>query len=231
MRSLARYRGIADGIKPHRSSPIYEYAPQVLGWKSGTGCSMLVAEASPRRPTHATTNRDGFNEEKRFSQGHRYWRGGRCYPGRPRHRAVDAGTQMAPDGELAKIARHAVGRRRGDGQARCRSHRQQVPDPDLRRRRNRSGPAGARCRAERHRRDGTHGVLLLLRQGSDVCVRHGGAVRPQPAPQPGLVHAGRRQGSCSTSSTRATTSRRFWLAIPVARWAAGSARRSTPSTT
>ena len=46
--------------------------------------------------------------------------------GGPRHRAVDAGNQMAPDGELAEIARHALGRRRGDGQARCRSHRQQI---------------------------------------------------------------------------------------------------------
>ena len=116
------------------------------------------------------------------------------------------------------------------GQARCRSHRQQVPNSGFCRRRNRAGAAGPRCRAERHRRDGTYGLLLLLRQGSDLCVRHGGAVRPQPAPQPGLVHARRRQGAAQRASTRATTSPRFWRAIPVARWAAGSARRSTPST-
>ncbi len=38
-------------------------------------------------------------------------------------------------------------------------------------------------------------VLLLLRQGSDFCLRHGGAFRTQPAHQPGLVHARRRQGA------------------------------------
>ena len=151
-------------------------------------------KASTRRhDTH--TNRDGFHEAKRLSQGHRYWRRGRRNAGGAGDRAVDAGDQMAPDDELAEIARHAVGRRRGDGQGRRRSHRQQIPDPDLCRRRNRSGPAGARCRAERHRRDGPYGVLLLFRQGSDLYVRHGGAVRTQPAPQPGLVHAGRRQGA------------------------------------
>ena len=62
-------------------------------------------------------------------------------------------------------------------------------------RRNRSRPAGARCRAERHRRDGTYRVLLLFRQGSDFHLRLVGAVRTQRAPQPGLVHAGRRQGA------------------------------------
>ena len=33
---------------------------------------------------------------------------------------------------------------------------QQVPDPHLRRRRNRAGPSGARCGAERHRRNGPY---------------------------------------------------------------------------
>ena len=42
----------------------------------------------------------------------------------------------------------------------------------FRRRRNRARPAGARCRAERHRRDGPYRVVLLLRQGSDLRLRH-----------------------------------------------------------
>ena len=37
--------------------------------------------------------------------------------------------------------------------------------------------------------------------------------------------------SCSTTSTRSTTSPRCWPATPDARWAAGFARRSRPSTT
>ena len=80
------------------------------------------------------------------------------------------------------------------GQARCRSHRQQVSNSGFCRRRNRAGAAGPRCRAKRHRRDGAYGLLLLLRQGSDLCIRYGGAVRAQPAYQPGLVHARRWQG-------------------------------------
>ena len=111
-----------------------------------------------------------------------------------------------------------------------RSHRQQIPDPDLCRRRNRSGPAGARRRAERHRRDGPHRVLLLFRQGSDFHLRLVGAVRAEHAPQPGLVHAGRRQGGAQRVLQEATTSSRCSPATPAARWAAGSARRSIPST-
>src|SRR3954451_2861485 len=99
------------------------------GWKSGTGCSMLAPKASPKEGHDTLTNRDGFNEKKRFSQSHRYWRGRRRYLGGSRRRAVDAGAQMASDGKLAKIARHLVGRRGGDGQARWRSHRQQISDP------------------------------------------------------------------------------------------------------
>ena len=40
-----------------------------------------------------------------------------------------------------------------------------------------------------------HRVVLLFRQGSDLRVRHLGRVRPEPATEPGLVHAWRRQGS------------------------------------
>src|SRR4051794_20521543 len=61
---------------------------------------------------------------------------------------------ISPDGKLAQIARHAVGGGKVMAKQVADAHRQQVPDSDLFRRRNRSRPAGARCRAERHRRDG-----------------------------------------------------------------------------
>ena len=172
----------------------------------------------------------GIHEAKRFSQSYRYWCRGRSHDGGAGDCAVDAGDQVAPDGELAEVARHAVGRRRDDGQARCRGHRQQIPDSDLCRRRNRAGPAGARRRAERHRRDGPYRVLLLFRQGPDFRVRHGGAVRPEPAPQPGLVHARRRQGAAERVLQELQRHLVPAPAIPAARWAAGSARRSRPST-
>ena len=46
----------------------------------------------------------------------------------------------------------------------------------------------ARRRAERHRRDGPYGVLLLFRQGPDLRLRHRAAVRPERAPAECLVH-------------------------------------------
>jgi TRAP-type mannitol/chloroaromatic compound transport system substrate-binding protein len=64
----------------------------------------------------------------------------------------------------------------------------------FRRRRDRARPAGARCRAERHRRDGHTASYYYF--GKDPTFAFGTAVPfgTQPAHQPGLVHAGRRQG-------------------------------------
>ncbi len=56
-------------------------------------------------------------------------------------------------------------------------------------------PAGRRRGAERHRRMRPHRFVLLFRQGPDLRVRHLGRVRPERAPEPGLVYLGRRQGS------------------------------------
>ena len=131
--------------------------------------------------------------------------------------------------ELAEIARYAVWRRRAVGQGGRRSDRQQVPDPGFRRRRNRSRPAGGRCRAERHRRDGAHRVVLLFRQGPDLRLRHlGRRSDPNQRDQPGLVHARRRQGSAQRVLQEIQRHSRSLPAIPAARWAAGSARKSTP---
>ena len=57
------------------------------------------------------------------------------------------------------------------------------------------GLQAARRGAERHRRDVPHRVLLLLRQGSDLRVRHRGAVRPQRAHAERLDVLRRRHGA------------------------------------
>src|SRR5207249_4558943 len=103
------------------------------GWKSGYGCSMLAASLGKKAVGH-TQSEGRIHEAQRFSEGNRYWRRRCCNDGGARDRAVDAGDQVAADGELAEIARHAVGRGRVDVQTRWRSHRQQVPAPDLCRR-------------------------------------------------------------------------------------------------
>ena len=110
---------------------------------------------------------------------------------RARHRAIDAGDQVASDLELPEVARHHLRRVGSLRQGGRRGDRQQVPDPGLRRRRDRAGPAGGRRRAERHGRDVPHRVVLLFRQGSDLRLRHRGAVRPQQphAEPPGCISA------------------------------------------
>ena len=59
---------------------------------------------------------------------------------------------------------------RGVRQGGRRGHRQQIPDPGVCRRRDRAWTAGARRGDQRHRRDVPHRLLLLCRQGSDLCV-------------------------------------------------------------
>jgi hypothetical protein len=100
----------------------------------------------------------------------------------PNDRAVDAGNQMHYDGELAEIARHPVGLRRGAVQDDA-----EATDNKFQLRPSRAARSFRACRssmpAKRYRRDGTYGVLLLFRQGSDLYVRHGDTVRTQLAPQ------------------------------------------------
>ncbi len=115
-------------------------------------------------------------------------------------------------------------------QVRRRSHRQQVSDSAVRGRRDCARTAGGRRRAERHRRDRPHRFLLLLRQGSRPSRS---APRSRSVPTSVSIRVGTRSAAarkCSTSSTRNTTASRCSPAIPAVRWAAGSARRSTPST-
>ena len=190
----------------------------------------MLTQASTRRRRHDNHQRGGFNEATRFYQGHRHWRR------RRRDLAAPAIAQSMPEIKwrmptswpksldtlyggaemMAKVVAEAT------------DNKFQIQT--FRRRRNRAGPAGARRRAERHRRDGPHRVVLLLRQGPDLHLRLGGAVRTEHAPQPGLVHAGRRQGAAQRVLQEIQLSSRCSPATPAARWAAGSARRSRPST-
>ena len=92
------------------------------------------------------------------------------------------GNQMAAGVELPEKPRHDLRRRRGPRQAGRRGDRRQVPDPGLRRRRDRAGVPGARRGAEQHGRVGPHRQLLLCRQGPDVQLRLHDAVRHEHAP-------------------------------------------------
>ena len=155
--------------------------------------------------------------------------GRRC---RARHRAIDAGDEMAADGELGRNRSiRSTARLRVFRQARRRSDRQQIPDPGFRRRRNRARPAGARRGAERHGRDRPHRVAIIT------------SARTRPSPsarrcRSGSIRASRmpgcRFGGGNEADERvlqevqhASASR---PAIPARRWAAGSARRSRRST-
>ncbi len=89
--------------------------------------------------------------------------------------------------------------RRGDGQ--------QVPDPHLRRGRDRARPAGARRRAERHRRDAAiPPATYYVGKDPTLRLRHRAAVRHERAPAGRVAELRRRPRADATSSTRTTTS-------------------------
>ncbi len=88
---------------------------------------------------------------------------------------------MAVHVELSEVARHALRRRRNLRQGGGRGDREQVPDPGIRGRRDRSGAAGGGCGDQRHGRDVPHRLLLLRRQGSDLRAALRRAVRAQRA--------------------------------------------------
>ena len=81
------------------------------------------------------------------------------------------GSQMAPRVELPQEPRHDLRRRRDDQQARRRGDQQQVPDPDLRGRRDRARVRRGRRRAAGHGAVRAYRAVLLLRQGPDVRLR------------------------------------------------------------
>ncbi len=76
-----------------------------------------------------------------------------------------------PGYDLWRCGSHLEGSRRGD--------QQQVPDPGVRRRRDRSSVRRRRRRAERDRSVLPHGAVLLLREGRDVRFRLRDSVRDE----------------------------------------------------
>ena len=91
--------------------------------------------------------------------------------------------------------------------------------------------AGARRGPEQHGRDGPHRQLLLCRQGPDLRLRLHDPVRHELPRQMNAWHdAWRRAGAACATSSRTTTSTISRRATPGRRWAAGTARRSRPST-
>ena len=94
-----------------------------------------------------------------------------------------------------EIARHDLRRGRSFRQGGGGSDRQQIPDPGVRRGRNRARPAGRRRGDQRHRRDVPHRFLLLCRQGPDLRVRHRGAVRAEQPHAERLAVFRRRHGA------------------------------------
>ena len=113
-----------------------------------------------------------------------------------------------------------------------RDDRQQVPDPGVRRRRNRARPAGARRDVERHRRDVPH----RARTTTSARIRPS---RSSPAVPFGLnarqQNSWLYQGGGNELAQRVLQEVQRRSASPAAtpapRWAAGSARRSRPSPT
>ena len=103
--------------------------------------------------------------------------------------------QVAADLELSEVARHHLRHGADLCEIRLRRHRRQIPDPDLRGRRDRARPAGARCREHGDRRDGADAALFLHRQGAGAGLRDGRAVRHEPSPSAFLVDVRRRRRS------------------------------------
>ena len=138
---------------------------------------------------------------------------------------------MAHAAQLAEVARHAVRRRRNDGQGGRRSDRQQIPDPGFRGRRNRAGPcqSSTRCRTAPSRSATPRRTTTSARiRPSPSALRS--PFGPNAAAEPGLVDAGRRQGSAQRVLQEVQLHGACSPATPAVRWAAGSARRSIPST-
>ncbi len=184
-----------------------------------------------RRPARGDVHHDHNEpEEKKLFEGGRpdCGRGHRCRAcGRPVH----ARGPLAPDLQLPEIARYDLRHGADLGKVSGRGVRQQVPDPDLRGRRNRRRPAGAGRRADRRRRMRPYADLLLLREGTFARLRHRRAVRAQRPAAAFLVALRRRQGDRQRGPDASSTRSRSRAEIPAPRWAGSSARRSRRSPT
>ena len=108
------------------------------------------------------------------------------------------------------------GRRRDDGR--------QVRDPDLRGRRDRARPAGARRGLQRHRRMRPHLHRLLHRQEPGADLRRLAAVRPDAAPAQCLAAVRRRPQADGRGLRQLRRRGASRPARPAGRCSAGSAR-------
>ena len=196
---------------PGRRDTFYDFSRMRAHWNAFE-CSVMLSGKPPAENAGGggdTRNKkqrgERNNETSSIHQGRERRSGcGRgCFTG---GRAIDAGAEMASDSELAEVARHFVWRLRGVRESSSRGDRQQIPDPDIRCRRSRAGVAGARCRFECDRRDRTHSVLLLFRQGPDLrlSARPWRSARTSASTKVGSSTAA--AAMCSTSSTKSTMS-------------------------
>ena len=195
-----------------------------------TRCSHAVANCANRPPRQSPLPISDLTKEKRMKRRQFLKTAGtgacRDRNRQPRHRAIHARNEMAPDLQLSEVARHDLRRGGSVLQGGGRSDRQQIPDPGVRRGRDRARPAGRRRGDQRHRRDVPHRVLLLCRQGSDLCVRHRRSVRPQQPHAERLAVFRRRPRADERLLQEGEHLRHSRAATPAVRWAAGSARRS-----
>ena len=100
---------------------------------------------------------------------------------------------MADGVKLPEVARHALrwcGALLQDGR---RAHRRHVPDPVVRRRRDRAGPSGPGRGSERYRRVWANPDPLCFRKESGLHLRYRAAVRAQRSDDERLVLPRRRQ--------------------------------------
>ena len=98
---------------------------------------------------------------------------------KPGDRAVDAGTQVAPDLELPEVARHIYGAAEIFAKAVAEATDNKFQIQVFAAGEIVPGLQAADAVHQRHRRDVPHRVLLLCRQGPDLRLRHRGAVRAQ----------------------------------------------------
>src|SRR5262249_177015 len=105
----------------------------------------------------------------------------RCRRGdrRARDCAIQSGIAVAPSHELAEITRRPVWCVGNVSKIRCRSERQQISNPVLRRRRNCAAIQRGRCGWQSDRGNVSYRCVLFLRQGPDLCTVVFGPIRPE----------------------------------------------------
>src|SRR4051794_7522758 len=157
--------------------------------------AFTCSEAGPKLPAKGALNRGDTDAAACVYRERRSRAGGRGGARSARDRAIATRDQGADGPELAEKPGYAIWGGRVPRETGGRGDRQSVPDPCLRRRRNRAGAAGPRRGAEQHGRDGPHRELLLHRQGPDLQPRLHDPVRDELPADERLDDACRRAGA------------------------------------